>query len=57
MAHPEHASVEASRSRFWDQRVGFDFVTAIFVDAATTQPFLPTREFRLDATGSLVVRI
>jgi hypothetical protein len=52
-----NASVAASSSRFWDQLVRLGFVTAIFVDAPTAQPFLPTREFRLNGTGSLLVKI
>src|SRR5580704_15951571 len=52
-----NASVPPSSSRFWDQLVRLSFVTAIFVDAATAQPFLPMREFHLNDTGSLPVKI
>ena len=35
----------------------FGFVTATFADAPTAQPFLPTREFHLNVTESLLVKI
>jgi len=45
-----NAFAAASSSRFRDLSARFDFVTAIYADAPTAQPFLPTREFHLNGT-------
>src|SRR5215472_4848187 len=51
------AFVVAFSSRFWDPSVRFGFATAIFVDAPTAPPSLPTRQFHLNGSGSLLVKI
>ena len=51
------AFVAASSSRLLDPSARFGFVTATFAGEPTAQPFLPTREFHLIGTGSLLVKI